>query len=505
MRFTVVLSVGRALFPARRPSRIPSPAPPLNINHKAARIAVLPLIIFLTAMALRLYQSQDESIWFDESVSAYELYPGVGLGEFMRNVKKLDPTLNPLYFTGLWVWSNAFGCGDDALRAFSILLGSMAIVFLYYLAKELFEEWVDRFAVVVMGLCSICHVYYSQEIRMYALYLLLSTISLWSTAKVFKSGGSSPLFISVVANILLMWTHIMAVVLIAFESGLMVWHDRKDFRRLLKWGVPQALNLIVWWLCWGQFLEHGRIVEAALWINNAAWDFPRFQFSWIQTTSGTLWGTYHFGKRIGLFTEALAIMAMVGLLWELRKNRKVRTEKAMMVLLACLPAVLYLASKFIYPCWIPRDTIFAQTGVILSAVIGAGVFGRRVKCCLLAVLVTLFMLQYATIERPFRPNWKKVGQLLADGRPVIVFPKYEAHALKKLKPKPVGARYGELGAALRQSQDELQNTGGWLVMEGNDPVLTKFFLEQIGTAGLLVINTTYVDGSYGRIVLWEVH
>ncbi len=123
-------------------------------------------LLALAAVGTRLYQLDRESIWFDESVSAYELHPDITLTDYLKNVRQPDPTEDPLYFSCLWTWSRVFGCGELACRWLSILLGSFSVAFVYLCGREFFEKEAERVAVGLCGVLSLTSIFYSQEVRM---------------------------------------------------------------------------------------------------------------------------------------------------------------------------------------------------------------------------------------------------------------------------------------------------------------------------------------------------
>jgi uncharacterized membrane protein len=120
------------------------------------------------AAGLRLACLTFQPLWWDEGWSLYFATTDV---RTMLELTSVD-IHPPLYYLLLSLWTGLFGTGVVAVRLLSVLIGVGAVPLLYVAGKRLAGE---RAGLLAAGLLVISpfHVYYSQEVRMYGLVMLL--------------------------------------------------------------------------------------------------------------------------------------------------------------------------------------------------------------------------------------------------------------------------------------------------------------------------------------------
>ena len=145
---------------------------PILSEHRSGaseRISVLlvPLLILL-GFALRVLRLEFQPLWWDEGYSVwFATHPLPQL--LALTAADIHP---PLYYILLRGWIGAFGPGPIALRMFSVVVGVLAIPLIYVVARRLFTPRVGWLAAFLLAI-SPMHIYYSQEVRMYGLAMLL--------------------------------------------------------------------------------------------------------------------------------------------------------------------------------------------------------------------------------------------------------------------------------------------------------------------------------------------
>jgi mannosyltransferase len=122
------------------------------------------LLILLAGFALRLYRLGADSLWYDETVSAYlAAQPVVDLvGHTARDIHP------PGYYLLLHFWAAAAGQSEFALAFFSLIFGVLLIALTYRLARLLTTPNTAMWAALLVAV-SPYHLWYSQEVRMYTL------------------------------------------------------------------------------------------------------------------------------------------------------------------------------------------------------------------------------------------------------------------------------------------------------------------------------------------------
>ncbi len=130
-------------------------------KYKRILAIVAPALIGMLYLVL-CFASIDQSIWFDESYSAYLIRFDF---KDILNFTAAD-VHPPLYYFLLKIWSMIFGYTDFALRAMSALFGALAILFAYMWIKYKYGK-----AAAILGALFLAispnFVRYGQEMRMY--------------------------------------------------------------------------------------------------------------------------------------------------------------------------------------------------------------------------------------------------------------------------------------------------------------------------------------------------
>ena len=176
------------------------------------------LVVALTvlAAALRFPTLDLQSFWFDEAVTAVDtLKPG--FGDTLTSVRDMEVS-PPLYFCLAWAWSQLFGLGESGLRSLSALVGTLTVPVAYAAAVQVVPRR-GALAVAALACVSPLLVWYSQEARPYALFVLLAGLSLAFFLRSLRAPGRAPLILWALASTLAMATHYFAGFLVFPEAA----------------------------------------------------------------------------------------------------------------------------------------------------------------------------------------------------------------------------------------------------------------------------------------------
>ena len=224
--------------------------------------AVLALILAL-AVAFRCYRLRDESLWHDETASILHMDAG-SLPEFIAQERLGDPAMVPFYFVLEYFCWHATNGSIIACRLMSIAFGIGAIVLLYGMTRRLF----GNFAALVAAGCAavaIQNVYYSQEIRMYALYLFAAMAAMDALHRILDGGRPAWWLVYGLANAVMVWTHLYGVWLL-FAQGLFFLIVRwTHFRALALWGAVHG-PIVISVALWVATMDQARIERNLGWI-----------------------------------------------------------------------------------------------------------------------------------------------------------------------------------------------------------------------------------------------
>jgi uncharacterized membrane protein len=131
-------------------------------------------LIVAGAALLRFWRLGSQKLWYDEFITTRTVQ--ARLVDLLGEVKWREGS-PPLYFFLEWAWIRIFGRGDAALRSSSAVVGTLTVVAVYALLVELRQtRRVARIGAAIVAVQPML-IWYSQEARAYALFALLTTLT----------------------------------------------------------------------------------------------------------------------------------------------------------------------------------------------------------------------------------------------------------------------------------------------------------------------------------------
>lgn len=249
---------------AARVSETPRPASPHLPTNGATGGAgttpwarwALPLALVGLAFWLRTGSLNGQSFWLDEFYAVW--FIDRPLKEALRII--ITPSNNgPLYFLLLWPWYRLAGQSDFAVRYFSVFCSTLTVALLWQLARAWFGRRVAGWAALLLALSPFA-LWFAQEAKMYALHMLLATLSTWLLYQALHRGRWWRWLAYGVAINLLGYSHFFGGLTIAVQglSALLVtW--RRPARRRAYLLTMALVSLPYWpvvryvWQVWPQF------------------------------------------------------------------------------------------------------------------------------------------------------------------------------------------------------------------------------------------------------------
>ncbi len=169
----------------------------------------------LAAAALRFATIGVQSYHHDEIVTASRVLRD-GFWHAMDAVS-FSESAPPLYYALAWLWTQVTGTGEAGLRTVSAVAGVATVPVAYLLGAELRGRRAGLIAAALVAVNPML-LWYSQEGRAYALFVLLTAISLLYFVRVLDRGGRRDSVAWGIASALALATHYFAVFPIAAEA-----------------------------------------------------------------------------------------------------------------------------------------------------------------------------------------------------------------------------------------------------------------------------------------------
>ena len=393
--------------------RLGGPVPPWLRGAETARSISVEVWItgalVVIAGVIRIIVINDQSLWQDEALTAYEAQ--LPLGAMINTVVHIETT-PPLYFVLIWAWAHVFGNGAVALRSVSMCVGVALVPISYLAARDLISARAGVIAAAFVTFNPFL-IWYSQEARAYMLLAALCGASfLWFVRARRDPSARSLTWWAVWSSVALM-THFFAGFLVAPEAVWLLWvarSRRSGARRRTAGAAVGVVALVQVAMAPFALIDTGHGVG---WIAHA----PR-EVRLSQAISE--WGVSILYRRTtvsqGLVAGAALFLAVI-LLLGFRGDRVTRRGAAVAAVIGgfvwLAPLALgflghdYFLSRNLIPAVVPVAVVLAAACVVPRA--------RLLGGALAVALIALFA--YATVQVQTksylqRPNWRAVAHAL---------------------------------------------------------------------------------------------
>lgn len=196
----------------------------MNKNH-----TLFFILIILAGIALRLWNiDKPEGMWNDEYLTwsiANLKFPQ----DFFKGVA--NNCHAPLHYFYLKGWMAIFRDSDISLRVSSLVPGVISIFTMYLCAKEyLVKKYGELCALSAAFITAISGflIYFSQEVRIYSLTFLISSLVLYYSLKVFNNPSNKNCWLLTLFSLLLIFEHTIGFVFVLFNiCALIAFMQRK--------------------------------------------------------------------------------------------------------------------------------------------------------------------------------------------------------------------------------------------------------------------------------------
>lgn len=167
------------------------------------------ILITIFGFVLRLINIiKPEGLWNDEYVSWMIAATPLKEGFFTEIFKQCHM---PLYYLYLKPFSSY---GDLVLRLSSVLPSVIAIWVMYLVGKE-YSKKIGLLSATLTAILPFL-IYYSQEVRLYSLTFLLSSLLLLFTVKILKNNDKRLWILYFITALILVFTHILGIIFVFY-------------------------------------------------------------------------------------------------------------------------------------------------------------------------------------------------------------------------------------------------------------------------------------------------
>ena len=198
-------------------------------------------IILLFSFGLRLI-GIDQSLWLDEAISAnvaklplIKIITGFSVVDFHP----------PFYYLFLNLWVRVFGNGVIQMRLSSVIFSLVIIWLVYKIGNLLKDKKTGLWAAILVGVNPLL-IYYSQELRMYAMVVMFLTAAVYFWTKILKNKETKKSWwISFNLMVFLAFLTFYGSVFLSAVMIISLWWKKK-WKGLFAsvWGLVVAIGLV---------------------------------------------------------------------------------------------------------------------------------------------------------------------------------------------------------------------------------------------------------------------
>ena len=193
----------------------------------------------LVALALRVWLAARSQVWLDEANSVLlALTPVTELSGALA-----EDSSPPLYYLLLKLWAALTSLDPLWLRVPSIAFGCAAVPAVWWVGRRMDRARTGLLAAWLIALSPL-HAYYSEEIRMYAMLVLLGLGFYAAVFEVLRRTGR--VLPAAVAGICLVYTHYYGLVFVGAVLLVALLGMRERWRKLVLCGGAVAVALLPW-------------------------------------------------------------------------------------------------------------------------------------------------------------------------------------------------------------------------------------------------------------------
>jgi uncharacterized membrane protein len=210
------------------------------LNQRWSRYYLAVAIVIFLSIFLRFFLLSNQSLWYDEGLSL-TLSDVSTLQESISRIRQLENSdkFQPLYFIFLFLWRQAFGESEFAIRSLSAVLGIASTIVIFFTALRIYGKKHALWSLLIVTFSSFC-IYYSQDARAYSLAIFIASLQLYFFSKVLVENqdnqGISRWLLAIFCGLGIF----SSINMFALTTALCLSHIAiyRNFRQWLQWWLP---------------------------------------------------------------------------------------------------------------------------------------------------------------------------------------------------------------------------------------------------------------------------
>lgn len=351
-------------------------------------------LVVLVNFGLRIIHADASSIYLDEGQTMFQVNRSIS--EIIEDYVKKQQNA-PLYFVLLHFWVKLFGLTVFSVRAFSVVMMSLASGMFFLLARRIINlEFAIAASLLFLGVNDIMN--FAHEARGYATISFLAISSFYCLSHVLDKPNYKWAIALFVTNTALLYTHYLTIYVFPAQAliSLAWWAIAKNRTSFIYYAASQLAVVLVF-LPWLQVVLDVMPEKGSFWIPEPTW--------------GLLKNVYYYlvmGKVKTHYTFLILLIAIALFFFRYKNNQR---QDYIVLIGLLLWAFLPVASNYFIgyhiPVFIAKYTFYASFGFVLlfTWALFKLPLGRILRW--VAILYCCFLnFKVLKWESPKMENWK---------------------------------------------------------------------------------------------------
>lgn len=385
--------------------------------QKKNLIILIPIILVILNLILKFIHIDSQSIAGDEPFSIF--HAQLGVSSIIEQLKQGNNP--PLFEIILHYWIKLFGISAFSVRFLPLLFSTITVLFIYKIGSSFFNL---RVAIVssLLFTFSNYHLFFAHECRVYSLFALLTTLSMYAFLKLQQERNSKKHFILfVISTVFLIYSHYFGfwVIFIQLFITLILKQNRKELVKLYFLGL--AIIAIAYIPMWATFIEQFFVsAESGTWLQPPANLGALYFMLWKFTN-----------KPVATSISILVLVAAFIKFIFLKDYKKLGDYKPQINIVTwfALPFLLMFLISFEVPMFHDRYLVFLSVAfyILLAISVNYLLPKHKLRYILDAVIILLFIITFnpnVDNQRHTQEAITKVKELKDEQTLVIISPYY---------------------------------------------------------------------------------
>ncbi len=328
-----------------------------SLYHTGREIALVALLL-IAALALRLYNLTQQSLWYDEANGLYFAHER-SFWQAITFFFRFEPH-PPLFFGIMNLWMDFFGPTEFAVRFFAVLMGLAALIVLYLIARRWLNQPIALIGLVLLAVSPL-HLYWSQTIRPYSLLTLESLVSLYLALLLADKPQRNFLWLIYSLSLTVtIYTHYLGFHIILAQGLALLITLRQNKSALLKMVMAYALVGLSFLPWLGNFLTHVRTTTQSTYLGSQSAER-------LLSVLDTFASFYLPPALLPLAGAVILPLYFLGANWLWQNYRRVAY---FLILVGLLPVLTSWLSGLFQPNFNPRYLVFCLPPSLLVIAVG---------------------------------------------------------------------------------------------------------------------------------------